>query len=72
MGGEKRPEREGFVQDASFERSGGKRRGKRRVRLACEAISEFAGNDRTLSNARGLLYGQSAGAQAMGWDTASL
>ena len=41
MGGEKRPEREGFVQAASFERSGGKGRGERRVRLADEAISEF-------------------------------
>ena len=41
MGGEKHPEREGFVQDASFERSGGKRRGERRVRLADEVISEF-------------------------------
>ena len=60
------------MQAASFERSGGKGRGERRVWLADEVISEFAGNDRTLSNARGLLYGQSAGAQAMGWDTDSL
>ena len=55
------------MQDASFERYGGKGRGERRVRLADEAISEFAGNDRTLSNARGLLYGQSVGEQAVRW-----
>lgn len=29
------------MQDASFERLDGKGRGKRQVRLACEAISEF-------------------------------